>query len=96
MEQKETQRKRTTTLLVAITLAFILCYAPPVLYPMYRILFKLSVDLQTEIVFRGVRALLMYMNSPVNFCIHLVQLPGFYSSLKSIVSWRINLHLTHK
>ena len=90
------KKKRATTLLVAIILAFILCYAPPMLYPMYRILIKPSVDLQTETVFRGIRVILMYINSPLNFCIHLVQLPGFYSSLKSIIPWRINMHLTHK
>ena len=88
------KKKRATTLLVAIIVAFILCYAPPMLYHMYRNLS--SVDSKTKVALRGIRVLLMYINSPVNFCIHLVQLPGFYSSLKNIIPWRINLHLTHK
>ena len=53
-------------------------------------------DLQTEDVLRGISVLILYMNSPVNFCIHLVQLPGFYSHLKNILSLEINLHLVHK
>ena len=90
------KKKRATTLLVAIILALILCYAPSAFYPLYRILFKKSVDLQTERVLRGTSVLLWYINSPVNVCIHLVQLPGFYSHLKNILSLEINLHLVHK
>ena len=90
------KKKRATTLLVAIILAFILCYAPATFYPLCRILYNKSVDLQTEDVLRGISVLILYMNSPVNFCIHLVQLPGFYSHLKNILSLEINLHLVHK
>ena len=94
--QQEKKKKRATTLLVAIIFAFILCYAPGAFYPLHRILFKKSQDLQNEDVLRGISELLWYINSPVNFCIHLVQLPGFYSHLKNILSLEINLHLVHK
>ena len=95
-ENDRKKKKRATTLLVAIILAFILCYTPFVFYLIFRISFEKSVDLPIEGVLRGISALLMHMNSPINFWIHLVQLPGFYSHLKNILSLEINLHLVHK
>ena len=77
------KKKKATTLLVAIIMAFIIPYLMVFVYLVFKTVFKPSIDFTVDYVLVQTSVLLAYLNSSVNFLIHLIQLPGFRSSLKS-------------
>ena len=70
------RRKKATIQLTVIIIAFI---APYFLVSILNTLlaFSSSMDFKTESTFRAASAVFVYLNSPINFLIHLKQLPGF-------------------
>ena len=96
------KKRKATTLLVAIIMAFIIPYLMVVVYLTLKIVFKPSIGFKDDYVLVHTSILLAYLNSSVNFVIHLVQLPGFGSTLKIDICCRkyhsnIALHVSvHK
>ena len=74
--EKRKQNKATRTLLTLIA-AFAAPYLVFVGYQTVRTIFKPSLDFETDFLLRYGLVIFVYLNSPVNFCIHLVQLPAF-------------------
>ena len=76
------QRKKATTQLTVIITAFIVPYLSFFILSTLKAMFNRSVDFETEYTSRIVAALLIYLNSPINFVIHVKQLNGFRRALK--------------
>ena len=74
--QKQKQKKATRILVILIA-AFVAPYLGFVGYNTFKSIARSSVDFKTDFILRYAATLLAYLNSPVNFCIHLVQLPAF-------------------
>ena len=77
------KQRKATTLLIAIIMAFIIPYLMVFVYHIFKTVLKLSIDFRVDYVLVYTSILLAYLNSAVNFFVHLVQLPGFRSTLKS-------------
>ena len=71
------KQKKATTLLVALIVAFVVPYLVYFVYNTFKIIVKPSIDFNTDFIIRYIRTFLAYINSSVNFCIHLAQLPTF-------------------
>ena len=74
--EKRRQNKATRTLVIIIA-AFVAPYLVFVGYHTAKTIFKPSLDFATDFKIRHASGILAYLNSPVNVCIHLVQLPAF-------------------
>ena len=74
--EKRKQNKATRTLLILIA-AFVVPYLVFVGYQTAKTIFRPSLDYTTHFIIQRASVVLVYFNSPVNFCIHLVQLPAF-------------------
>ena len=72
--EKRKQEKATRTLMIIIT-AFVAPYLVFVGYNVVRTRIKL--DYAPDFMIQRAAGILAYLNSPVNFCIHLMQLPAF-------------------
>ena len=77
------KKRKATTLLITIIMAFIIPYFMFAVYITFKTVFKPFVSFRLDYVLRHTSASLAYLNSAVNFFVHLVQLPGFRSTLKS-------------
>ena len=82
--EKRKQNKATRTLMILIG-AFVAPYLVFVGYHTATTIFKPSLDFATTFMIKRAAGILAYLNSPVNFYIHLMQLPGFRAE------WRTRL-----
>ena len=71
------KQKKATRILVILIAAFVVPYLGFVGYHTFKSIARPSIDFTTDFIIRYAVTLLAYLNSPVNFCIHLVQLPAF-------------------
>ena len=74
--EKRKQNKATRTLAILIA-AFFGPYFVFVGYHTVTTIFKPSLDFVTDFMMKRASGVLIQLNSPVNFCIHLMQLPAF-------------------
>ena len=71
------RRKKATIQLIVIIIAFIAPYILSSILNTLKGAFSSAMDFKTESTFRAASAVFVYLNSPINFLIHLKQLPGF-------------------
>ena len=71
------QRKKATIQLTVIIIAFIGPYLLYFILPTLKLAFSSAMDFKPESAFRATATVLVYLNSPINFLIHLKQLTGF-------------------
>ena len=82
------QRKKATTQLIVIIIAFLGPYLINFIIGALKLTFSSSMDVKTEYTSRAVGAVFVFLNSSVNFLIHLRQLNGFGRALKGYVVCR--------
>ena len=75
-KEKHMQNKATRTLVIIIA-AFVAPYLLFVGYHTIKTIFRPSLNFATDFIIQRVSVILAYLNGPVNFCIHLMQLPAF-------------------
>ena len=75
-KEKHKQNKATRTLVIIIA-AFVAPYLLFVGYHTIKTIFRPSLNFATDFIIQRVSVILAYLNGPVNFCIHLMQLPAF-------------------
>ena len=71
------RRKKATIQLTVIIIAFIAPYLLYFILHTLKLAFSSAMDFKPESTFRATAAVLVYLNSPINFLIHLKQLTGF-------------------
>ena len=76
------RRKKVTTQLTVIIIALIVPYLSFFIIHTLKAMFNPSVDFKRDYASRIVATLLIYLNSPINFVIHLKHLTGFRRDLK--------------
>ena len=74
--EKHKQNKATRTLVIIIA-AFVAPYLVFVGYHTIKTILRPSLNFATDFIIQRVSVILVYLNGPVNFCIHLMQLPAF-------------------
>ena len=79
------KQRKATLILIAIIIALLVPYFLYAVYFTFNMIFKPTVDHKTDFLVRNVAAIFAYLNSFVNYCIHLAQLPGFRAYFKSSV-----------
>ena len=77
MREWRTKQRKATLLLVAIILAFALPNILLVAFNIFKLVVRPPDDFKRDFVVRTTGAILVFLNSAVNFFIHLFQLPGF-------------------
>ena len=81
--QRWRQRRRQATIqLTVIIIAFIAPYVLFLILNTLKLAFSSSMDSKAESAFRATATVFVYLSSPINFLIHLKQLPGFRRALK--------------
>lgn len=75
---------RGTSLLIVITLAFIIPYSSSLHYATYVMLAKPSIDFDSDYKTRCLTIVLFFSNSALNFIIYVVQMEDFRSFLKKV------------
>ena len=71
------QHIKTTSILIIITLAFVIPYSSLLYYAVYAAVAKPSLDFQQEFVIRYFSVVLILSNSSINVIIYLVQMKDF-------------------
>ena len=98
MRKLRSKQRKATLLLLVIIFAFVVPYLLIMAYTVHEIIVKPPTDFKRDFVLRATGAFLAYLNSAVNFCIHLLQLPGFRLTFKcfqkapNLVAQKVNRH----
>ena len=98
MRKWRSKQRKATLLLLVIIFAFVVPYLLIMAYTVHEIIVKPPTDFKRDFVLRATGAFLAYLNSAVNFCIHLLQLPGFRLTFKcfqkapNLVAQKVNRH----
>ena len=77
--------RKATIQLTAMIIAFVVPHFLVIASNIVRLLSPLTIDFKTEYTIRAATMLIVYLNSPVNFVIHLMQLTNFRKTVKSFV-----------
>ena len=98
MRKWRSKQRKATLLLLVIIFAFVAPYFLLIAYNIFKMIVKPSIDFRRDFIIRATGGFLAYLNGAVNFCIHLVQLPGFSSTFKcfqkapNLVAQKVNRH----
>ena len=81
-QERKAQRRKVTIHLLTIFLVFVILHTPQKMHLAYEIFVNPNVDSLIYKILYSISVFLVFATGPVNFLIHLAELPGFYSHLK--------------